>query len=440
MNIRERINRGDMSRFQVTTVATCIVAGLIAGFAILILPFTAPAIAESWDLPPDELGMLLSASLAGMMLGALVIAPAADRVGRRVIVILSMTLITAGLLMSGFAADTAAMMMARLITGLGIGGSLASFNTLIAEFSSDRRRDLAIGLLISGGALSGILGGAVSAYFVATMDWNAAFVFGAAIAGLMTLYIHFSLPESVDYLLTRRPANALARINLLLRKMHLDPIDALPERVTDRRNAGERQAIFSRPYLLKSALMWVSIVMVFTAFYFITSWTPKLLVDAGWTLQQAILANVLINVGGLASGLGFGYASQSIGHRRAIPGALFLTAVSFVMFGVVGDDFSLRFVLPPLLGLFLFGTLISQYALLPRLYDASIRNTGTGWATGIGRLGAIAAPYTAGQMLAAGWEGFDLYAVFALAYLAAIVAVSVIFATGGDSAAGQDNN
>jgi benzoate transport len=427
MNFREQIDHNDMSPFQVTAVVVCILAGIIVGFAILILPFTAPAIADSWSLPHDRLGTLLSASLAGMMIGAIVIAPFADRIGRRKTLLFSMTLITLGLLYSGYAGDANTLMIARLLTGLGVGGSAASINTLIAEYCSNKWRDLAIGIFISGGALSGILGGALTAYVVANYDWSAAFVFGAIVSALMTISLVIWLPESVDFLLTRRPDNALQRINKLLKKMRLAAIDTLPDVSNE---SGENESIwiiFSKPYLLKSVFMWISIFAVFTGFYFITSWTPKLLVDAGWTLQQAIFATVVIKVGGVFSGLGFGYMSQRIGYRQAIRGVLIFTCVFFVLFGLAGDDYSLRFMLPLFLGFFLFGTLITQYALLPRVYETSIRNTGTGWATGIGRFGAMAAPYIAGQMLAAGWDGMDLYFVYAVTYLVSLIAVSVIW-------------
>ena len=210
--------------------------------------------------------------------------------------------------------------------------------------------------------------------------------------------------------------------------MKLESMEALPEISAESGAASSIRIILSKPYLLKSVLIWISMFMVFTGFYFIMSWTPKLLVDAGWTLQQAIFATIIINIGGALSGFGFGYLSQKASHRWAIRVVLVMTAVFFVLFGLAGDDYSLRFVLPFCLGFFLFGTLTSQYALLPRLYETAIRNTGTGWGTGIARLGAMAAPFVAGQMLAAGWDGFDLYFVYAVSYLVSLIAVSIIWA------------
>jgi benzoate transport len=423
-DIRKLIDDGEMSTFQVVTIILCVFGNLVTGFAILILPFTSPAIAEYWQLPPDVLGTLLSASLLGMMVGALFIAPTADRVGRRGVLIFCMVLITAGLLFSAYATDANMLMIARVITGLGTGGSLAGFNTLVAEYSSNKWRDLGIGFLISVGSLSGVLGGAVTAYFVSSYDWQAAFAFGAVLAGLMTLGLVLRLPESVDYLLARRPTGALTHINKLLARMNLAGIEELPEvRQTDSGRPPGIRTLFSNTRIATSILSWVAMLSMLMGFYFVTSWTPKLLVDAGWTIQESIMGNILINAGGAFAGIGFGYASRYFGYRAAVCLALIFVSLLFVVFGFFGADQSLRFILAPTLGFFVYGAIVSQYALLPRIYEPAIRNTGTGWATGVGRLGAIAAPWLAGQMLAAGWDGMDLYFVFALTFLVSLAAV-----------------
>jgi benzoate transport len=424
IEIRQTIDESQMSTFQIVTVILCVFGNLVTGFSILILPFTSPAIADYWQLSPDALGTLLSASLLGMMFGAMFIAPLADKLGRRRILIVCMSLITVGLLLSGLASDSNMLMAARVVTGLGAGGSLAGFNTLVAEYSSDKWRDLGIGFLISIGSISGVLGGAVTAYFVAHYEWRAAFVFGGLLAGIVMVGIEIRLPESVDYLLARRPDDALNRINKLLHKMGISILVDMPKiQQTDPGKVPGIRALFSRSSFAISLLSWVAMLAMLMGFYFITSWTPKILVDAGWTIQESIMANILINAGGALAGLGFGYASRFLGYRSAICLALILVTVLFVIFGFFGADQSFRFILAPTLGFFVYGAIVSQYALLPRIYEPAIRNTGTGWATGVGRLGAIAAPYLAGKMLAAGWDGMDLYFVFALTFLVSLAAV-----------------
>lgn len=427
MDIKQLISERDMSGFQTVTVSLCILGNLVGGFAILILPFTSPAIAESWQLTHEELGTLFSASLLGMMLGSLFIAPVADKIGRRSIVIFSMTLISIGLLFSAFTTGGTSLMWARLFTGLGIGGSIASFNTMAHEYSSKKRHDLIIGLVVAIGGVSGIAGGVVTSYFITNYDWQAVFIFGGVFSAIITLTQFILLPESVDYLLVRRPEDALERINRLLTKMKYETISVLPEIDTSKVITSSTSMIFSNQYLLKTIFMWISILSMFMGFYFITSWTPKLLVDAGWTIQQSILANIIINAGGVVAGFGFGIISQYIGYRWAIRIVLLLSSGFFVLFGLFGTDWSFRFILPSLLGFFLYGSLIAQYALLPRIYETAIRNTGTGWAAGVGRLGAIAGPYFAGLLLASGWNGFNLYFLYAGCFILSMIAVSVIW-------------
>ena len=430
-HIRQAIDQNPMSTFQVVAVTLCVVGNMVTGFSILILPFTSPAIAEYWQLPPDILGTLLSASLVGMMLGALFIAPMADKLGRRGVLIVCMSLITAGLLLSALAGDKNMLMAARVVTGLGAGGSLAGFNTLVAEYSSNKWRDLGIGFLISIGSISGVLGGIVTAYFVANYDWRAAFVFGGLFAGFVTVGLAMWLPESADYLLARRPGNALDRINSLLDRMRIPTVSQLPEvQQFDSGKPGGIGALFTRSRIAISVLSWIAMLAMLMGFYFITSWTPKILVDAGWTMQESIMANILINAGGAFAGIGFGYASRFLGYRSAIYLALLLVSLLFVVFGFFGSNPSFRFVLAPTLGFFVYGAIVSQYALLPRIYESAIRNTGTGWATGVGRLGAIAAPYLAGKMLAAGWDGMDLYFVFSLTFIVSLAAVIGIWKLG----------
>jgi MFS family permease len=68
-------------------------------------------------------------------------------------------------------------------------------------------------------------------------------------------------------------------------------------------------------------------------------------------------------------------------------------------------------------GFFMIGCMASLYAIVPRIYPASVRNTGTGLAIGFGRLGAVIGPYLGGLLIAAGWQRLAYYAVLALPVL-----------------------
>jgi len=424
---REVIDHSDMENFQIRTVIICLIGSVITGLSILLLPFTAPAIAENWNLDPATLGTLLSSTLIGMTIGSFILGPIADVYGRRSVLIFCMLLMTIGFFYSAYAPDTASLMIARVITGLGIGGSLPCYNTLVAEYSSLKRRDLCIGLIVTSGALSGIIGGTASAYLIDAYDWRTAFK-AAGILALVTIpIIVIWLPESVDYLLTKRKSDTLNKINVLLKKMQHKTIDELPEVSKEKNDKQGFKVLLSKSLFLRTILMWISCLMVFTSFYFCTSWIPKLLVNEGWELSKAIYAMVLMNVGGLGSGVIFGVIATRFSYRVSIAFVLTGAIIMFILFGYLGSNQALIYVMPLLLGVFVFSTLTSQYALLPRLYEPSIRNTGTGWALAVGKLGAISGPYFAGVLLSRGWESFSLFYLFSLTYACALVIVLLIW-------------
>ncbi len=141
---RAVIREGDMTRFQVVVVAICVLICALDGFDVLVVAFTAAAIARDFGLGPANLGVLFSAGLAGMGLGALLIGPLGDRLGRRATVLLCLAILCIGMCLSAVARDVTELAATRLLTGLGIGGVLANTNIVVAEYASDRWRNLSI--------------------------------------------------------------------------------------------------------------------------------------------------------------------------------------------------------------------------------------------------------------------------------------------------------
>jgi predicted MFS family arabinose efflux permease len=164
------------------------------------------------------------------------------------------------------------------------------------------------------------------------------------------------------------------------------------------------------------------------SFYFVLSWTPKLLVDAGLRPEEGISGGVLLNVGGIAGGLILGLLAARVGPFRMVSATMLAAALAVVAFGLVGRTLVPAMALALVVGYFLFGSMIGLYAIMPSVYPAGVRNTGGGMAIGVGRIGAILAPYGAGLLLQAGWAPTHTYVVFAAPLL---VAAWATFALGG---------
>jgi benzoate transport len=414
-DVRVTIEQGVMSRFQIRAVAICTVLNMLDGFDVLVVAFTASALAADWALSGSQLGVLLSAGLFGMAGGSLFLAPWADRFGRRSIILTCLALITAGMLLSAASQNMVQLAVLRVITGVGIGGMLASIGVITSEYSSHRWRSTNISVQATGYPIGAFIGGAIAAVLIQSYGWRAAFLFGAVASAIMFPVVIRSLPESLDFLLARRPARAFERLNELLRRMQRPPIKQLPEAPAP--SSAPRtplQGLFAEGRTRSTLLIWSSFFLIMFSFYFIMSWTPRLLATAGLSAQQGITGGVLMNGGGIFGGAVFALLASRLRLKWLTSGFLAVTAVSTAMFGFVAAELAPAFVIAAAIGMFLIGSMAGLYSLAPSLYPASARTTGMGWAIGIGRIGAILAPMLAGVLVDARWTTPYLYCAFAI--------------------------
>src|SRR5687768_16480924 len=167
-----------MSVQQWLVIGLCVLLNALDGFDVLAVAFAAPGISADWTITSTTLGAIISAGLAGMVLGSVFVAPLADQIGRRPTVILCLLLMTAGMLWTAVAATIPILCASRVLTGLGVGGMLAAINAVAAEFSNERRRDFAVSLMTVGYPLGGLIGGAIAALLLETSGWRAIFTAG----------------------------------------------------------------------------------------------------------------------------------------------------------------------------------------------------------------------------------------------------------------------
>ena len=422
--IAQTIREGKMTPFQVTAVAICLLINMVDGFDVLAISFAAPEIAREWSLPPTELGILFSAGLAGMVLGSLVFGPLADRVGRRPMILASLVVISTGMLASALALNLSQLALLRMVTGLGIGGMLASLNTMVAEYSSDRRRKLAISFLQAGYPVGGIIAGVASVYLISKFGWRSVFVFGGILSASMIPLVLMRLPESLDYLLSRRTPGTLERVNELMRHLGHAELKQLPApRNHDTKPGSKVTELFSREMGPRTVGMFACFFAVMCSWYFVVNWTPKILVDAGLSLDSGISGGLLLSLGGVLGGLTLGFLAGVVNVHRLVAIFAVLSVVSMTVFGLLATNLALMLGVTFLIGFLLAGSMIGLYTIVPDVYPPWLRSTGTGWAIGIGRLGAVAGPYLAGVLIAAGWDRSMYYLALSLPLILPIIIV-----------------
>ncbi len=426
--LRRWVAQGSMSTHQILAIAVCMGLNMLDGFDILVMSFAAPGASAEWHLSGSQLGVLFSAALVGMACGSLFLAPRADRFGRRAIVMLSVAIVSVGMIASAYATSYPLLAALRAFTGIGIGGILASATVLVAEYASDRWRSTASFLYTSGYSLGGTLGGAIAAILIGRFGWRTAFEFGAAASFMMLPISYWGLPESVDFLITRQPAGALRKLNELLAKMHHPAVTMLPP--LPQRDPGGAAArggvrrLFEPALRRATTLTWLAFFFIMGGYYFVFNWTPKLLTSSGLTAQQGISSGVLLSLGGIGGTVLFAFVSRVVDVRRVTLGCLLASAALMALFALNAAHLPVALLVGVALGGMSTSAMAGFYAITPTLYDADLRTSGMGWGIGIGRIGAILAPLGTGVLVDRGWHSVQLFCLFAGAFLLAWLALA----------------
>ncbi len=417
-----------LSRFQITALLALTCLNMQDGFDILAISYAANAIAVDWQIDRARLGLVLSAGLFGMMVGAMALSPFADKIGRKPITVLGLGLSGTGMLVATFAPSIEVLMIGRIITGLGVGAILASINTLVAEFACERYRGQAVAILQLGFPLGAFFSGFIVSWLLDVGSWRHVFAFGAATSFLF-IPIVATLPESMDYLAKSGRPDALEKINKTRTKLNLPTLNALPAH-TDRSSPNALRAVgtlFNRDYRVRTALIWMAFFLVLTTLYFLLSWIPKLLIDAGFSEDQGNRGGRLINLVGMGGILLIAIASRWV--RPSAITSIYLVILFFLLLllGTQTASYAASLAVIAAIGFVIHGSMIGLYATTPVLYPADIRATGMGWAIGLSRFGAVLGPASAGFLLEGGWSPQQLFQAFSIPALLGAAIVFVLW-------------
>ncbi|MER6987675.1 MFS transporter [Saccharopolyspora hirsuta] len=427
MNVTARISQAPMSGYQWLIVALCTFMNCLDGFDVMAVAFTGPSVTEEFALTGSEFGLLVSVGLIGMAIGSMLLAPFADLIGRRPLILISLALATIGMFGAASAPSVTVMGLFRLITGIGVGGILASTNVIASEFSNAKNRGLAIGIYTAGYGI-----GATAASLVAKAtvggDWRIVFYAGGAGTLLALVVIAAVLPESVAFLEQRRPSGALERINRTLARMRVAAVtDAdLDEAATTRADTGRTGAGWLKQLLTPTILLWLTFITVMFGFYFVNSWTPTLLVEEGLPESAAVTAGMAISLGGTVGSVLYGVAARVRAPRVVLIGFSLLSAAMMIVFIISASTLWLGFGIGVVVGALINGCIAGTYTVGPPLYPTNVRSVGMGWALGMGRIGAILSPTIAGVLKDAGASATQLYVgAAAVVALGALVLVGL---------------
>jgi benzoate transport len=410
-----------MSPFQILVVFVSVLLNALDGFDVLAITFAAPGISEDWSISRSALGVVISASLAGMVAGSVLLAPFADRIGRRPTILICLVLMAGGMLLTATASSITMLGVYRVLTGVGIGAIIPSITAVSAEFSNEKRRNFAVSAMTIGFPIGGLVGGMISAELVDMSGWRAIFVAGGALTAVFIPVVWFLMPESIEFLSARGGPDALGKINAILKRMGHDTISEVDAPAPEVQSADPRELLGSQ-YRMTTILLIAAYMLHMLTYYFYAGWLPKILTDAGYETSAAIATSSIMHIGGIFGGMAIGWASHYIGLKRVAVISMLGTSVMLAVFAAVTDDLTTLRIVATVLGVFMFGGIVGLYAYLARAFPARLRVTGCGMAIACGRGGAVMGPILGGVLLDAG-----LHAGTALTVVGLAAAMGAIF-------------
>lgn len=364
-------------------------------FDFFIMVFVLKHIAEDFGTDVKSVALAVMLTLAARPLGALLFGLAADRYGRRPVMMVDVLAYSVLEFASGFAPSLTALLVLRFLYGVAMGGEWGVGASLTMETIPPRTRGLVSGLLQAGYPSGYLIASIVFGLLFPVIGWRGLFMVGVAPA-LLVLFIRRKVEESPAFIAS-----------------HARP---------------DRPSFFAVVRQYFGRLIYV--VLLMTAFNFFSHGTQDLYptfleVQHGFSTETVSIIAVVYNIGAILGGVCFGFISEHIGRRRAIVIAALLALPIIPLFAYSTAPVTLA------LGAFLMQVAVQgAWGIIPvhlnELSPDEIRGTFPGFAYQLGNLlAAVNAPLQAGI---AESHGND-YAL-ALALVCGVVAVAVVLLAG----------
>jgi MFS transporter, AAHS family, 4-hydroxybenzoate transporter len=397
-----------IGRLQIRVAALCTLIQICDGYDINSIGWAVPSLTHVWNLPGPAFTTAFLWSSIGIMVGALSAGPIGDRVGRKPLLLASVTIFGIASLFSAFAPSLTVLAVLRFFTGLGIGGAFPGAATLAGDYAPHRLRATMIMATFTGAPLGGFVGGQIVAVLLPHFGWPVIFIIGGLFPLALVAILAAWLPESPRFLARKRnlsPAQAalLERLDITAGQAELHTVDIA--------QGNPITMLFGEGYALQTILLWIIFFCSLMNLFLFGYWLPEVLHLIGMTPAGAVFASSLRDLGAILAVLYLGLAIDRVGPERSLAfhylaGAAFIAVISLLGAAL---SYGVLLAIIFLCGMTIIGSQTGANATCGKLYPARMRTSGLGWALGIGRLGGIAAPVLGGYLLTLGMPPTQIF-------------------------------
>lgn len=359
-----------------------------------MLSFIIAALAVSWGLGADQIGLLTAINSIGMAVGAATAGALADRFGRKVILLATLIMFSIATGLSAFATGFAVLCVLRFFAGFGLGGELPVASTLVSESVPVKERGRVIVLLESFWAGGWMIAAVISFFVIPEYGWRVAFIIGA-LPVFYAIYLRKNIEDSPRYLKQKGEKISFSK---------------------------RLAAVWSKPYRKSTIVLWILWFTVVFSYYGMFLWLPSVMVTKGFDLVHSFLYVMIMTIAQLPGYFTAAYFIEKFGRKFVLVVYLTLTAFSALWFGLAETEASLL-IAGACLSFFNLGAWGGMYAYTPEIYPTAIRATGVGFAASFGRIGGIIGPFLVGMLLSRNYEISFIFVIFFITILIGVLAM-----------------
>lgn len=425
IDIHKLADEATFNRFHARVLCWCALIIIFDGYDLAVVGIALPSIMKDLGVAPAQAGLMVSSALFGMVFGAIFLGTLADRIGRRWAIAICVILFSVFTAAAGLAKDPLLFSVARFLAGLGIGGVMPNVVAQMTEYAPKRMRATLVTLMFSGYAVGGMLAAILGKGLLETYGWQSVFL-AAGLPVLLVPAILKSLPESMPFLLKKGDDAALRQIaSSLAPGRRWSTTDRFAVPAQDKADSAPIRHLFHEGRGFSTIMFWIAFFMCLFMVYALSSWLTKLMAAAGYSLGSALTFVLVLNFGAMIGAVGGGWLADRLPIKHVLIGMYTLAAISITLLGYPMPTAAL-FVVVGLAGASTIGTQIVTYAYAGQFYPMAVRGTGIGWASGVGRSGAILAPIVIGVLVGMSLPLQQNFMAMAVPAVIAVLAVSLI--------------
>lgn len=399
VNVSELINKHGLTSFQVVIAVLCFLVVAIDGFDTASIGFLAPAIGQEWGVAPPQMAPLFGAGLFGLMSGAFIFGPLADRFGRKAMLIVCTVFFGLACLASSQANSLTMLVALRFLTGVGLGGAMPNAITLTSEYCPENHRLFLVTSMFCGFTIGSALGGLASAHMVSVYGWRSVLMLGGLLPLALTPLLLWLLPESARYLVLKDKDSM--RVEAILKRIspEEDFAGAKFDLAHGKPQGSPVGHLFKKDLVGGTVLMWIAFFSSLLVIYLLSSWLPTMIKSTGVTLATASVVTAMFQIGGTLGAICLGWLMDRYNPQYVLSACYALAAIFIALIGSASSIVMLGAVVFAA-GFLISGSQVGANALSASFYPTDCRATGVSWANGVGRIGSVLGSMGGGTLIA----------------------------------------